>query len=239
MGASQMFTLLVMLLAIGAFVLMTVSVIRTRKRNRNLPCCSYVGVDGVARCTLTGDCGDPIGEEMLLFSQADTLITDEVNRYHDGAYTATTYTYDWRNAEGESLISDSGAYNTDSSRFTLQHPYLFLQSAEEQWSDHRFERMKEEFVKDDCVQFVIDAKRRIRVGMGYVEFLWPDGEYKVPVEDFEDMSISQGVFRFKHRDAAWMGRKGKFNFQYGKLPNAKLFITALDQLAGISWSNEN
>lgn len=237
-SVSVILTIFGLLVLIGGFVALVVPKIRAGMHKRKLPSCSYVGVNGVVRYTLQGCPDDGATDEMLLFDQAEDLVTTEVRNYYNGVYTGTNYKYDWRDAEGESLMTTDGVYKENSKKFTSLHPYIFLLSAEEQWCEHRFERLKAEFETNGNVQFIVDAKRAIRIGPGYIEFLWPDGNHRVPVEDFGDISINEGVFRFKHRDATWLGRKGKFNFKYGKLPNAKLFLAALDQLAGISWSND-
>jgi len=226
--------LLGMVVVIGVLVNLVVSAVRARMQKKSLPSCSYVGVNGIVRYTLNGCAEDGATDEMLMFGDAEDLVTTETRNFYNGVYTGTTYKYDWRDSEGKSLMTSAGLYRENSKKFTSLHPYVFLLSAEVQWCEHRFDRLEAEFKANGDVQFIVDAKRAIRIGPGYIEFLWPDGDHRVPVEEFADISINEGIFRFKHRDATWLGRKGKFNFEYGKLPNAKLFLAALDQLAGIS-----
>ncbi|MBT3200756.1 MAG: hypothetical protein HN350_12660 [Phycisphaerales bacterium] len=225
-----------LLVVVGGIAFFLVTRIQSDMRARALPWCSYVGADGLAHYCLNGCIDDGVTSEILLFKEADTLSARRTRNYHNGIYTGSTYDFRWCDTQGEVVLAEEGRYNEKSKKFTSLHRYIYLQSAEIQWSEHRFERMKAEFERDGYVEFVIDAKHAIRIGPGYVEFAWPKDTHRVPVEEFKDMSIHEGMFSFKHRDSSWLGSKGKFNFEYGRLPNATLFLEALDQLAGISFS---
>ncbi len=238
LGASQIMMLVVMLALAGGIVGFIVARLHTGMRQRGLPACSYVGTDGIVWYRLNGCAEDGAEAEMLLFAEADTLTAGRTRHYYNGVYTGSTYNYNWRDANGETVMLDAGKFKEKNNPKTALHRYVFLQAAEMMWSEHRFDRMKAECDRDGFVQFVIDAKHAIRIGPGYVEFAWPGADHRVPVEEFADMSIQEGVFHFKHRDSSWLGSKGKFNFQYSQLPNATLFLEALDQLAGISFSGD-
>ncbi|MEO1256039.1 MAG: hypothetical protein AAFY41_14310, partial [Bacteroidota bacterium] len=75
----------------------------------------------------------------------------------------------------------------------------------------------------------------IRIGKGFLEFLSKaDSPRKVLVSDMLEVRLDAGEFSFKHQDSkAWSG-KGKYRFLYGDMPNAKLFLVCLSQVAGIT-----
>jgi len=223
---------------VGGLVAVFVRTIMDKAHKNKLPSCSYVGANGIVRYTLKGCPEDGATPEVLLFDKAEDLLTRETRMHVNGVYQGTNYQYDWRNSAGDSLLAVKGLYKENSEKFKSYDRYFFLLSAEQQWCEHRFDRLEAEFKQTGHVDFPVDAKRAIRIGPGYIEFLWPDGDHRVAVEDFGDISLAEGVFRFKHHDATWLGRSGKFNFQYGALPNAKLFLVALEQLAGIYWPGD-
>ncbi len=237
-GALRSGDLLFSLMLVAGFVATGIPIYVSRRaseRKMKVLACSFVGENGAAVYTLKGGIGDEIAEDVLMFADAaDLLVSRE-----GSSPSIINYKYNWRDAEGESLLLYEGRRYSMSKTFSLRNPFYFLRAAEEQWCDYRYEMMKAEFEKEGYVEFAIGSQRTIRVGMEYIELLWPDGDYRVPIEDFTDISLSGEMFRFKHRDGAWMGREGKFNFQYADLSNAKLFITALDHLAGISWPDED
>jgi len=234
--ASEVLVILCIAFLVGGMAAWFVSKLMARARRKRMPSCSYVGENGLAVYRLKGCAEDGAELEVLLFGDAEDLLTKETRHFVNGVYQGTQYQYDWRDSAGEGLMTIKGSYNEKSKKFKLCDQYFVAMSAERQWCDHRFDRMEAEFKRAGHVDFTVDAKRAVRIGPGYVEFLWPDGDHRVDVEDFGDVSLAEGLFRFKHRDAAWLGRKGKFNFQYGALPNAKLFLVALEQLAGIYFS---
>ena len=198
------------------------------KRKSKVITCSFVGENGAAIYTLNGGVADGAVVDTLVFSQAADLLVDRT----------AGHKYNWRNAEGESLMVSKRTC-LDPLQYTAEHPFYFFQAAEEQWCDYLYEKAKAEFEADGSVRFAIGSRRAIRIGLGYVEFVWPGGTHRAPAEELANMSLSHSVFSFSHSDSAWMGKDGEYNFKYAEMSNAKLFVTLLDHLAGISISDAN
>ena len=209
------------------------------RRRSEVFSCSCLGEDGAALCTLKGGIGDDVIEDVLVFSEASDLLLDRKHVINTLACFGVGYKYNWRNAEGESLLLSKGVYPSFDHPRALQHPFHFLEVVQQHWCNYRYERMKAEFQAEGSVGFAVGSKREIRVGLDYVEFLWPDGTRRASAEELGDMSLSHDEFRFMHSDAVWMGKDGKYSFKYSELSNAKLFITLLDHLVGVSLSDEN
>lgn len=76
----------------------------------------------------------------------------------------------------------------------------------------------------------------VRVGKGFLEFVTPQGEaQRAMVADIREAKLHSGQFQFKHQDARWWSGQGKYRFTYGSMPNARLFLLCLRQLAGVTW----
>jgi hypothetical protein len=52
----------------------------------------------------------------------------------------------------------------------------------------------------------------------------------------QDITLGSGTFQFKHQDSRWWSGKGKFSFEYGNIPNARIFMICLKELADIYWT---
>ncbi len=230
----------IMTVVCTAMEVLYVSIKRGTKRKMMVFSCSFVGQDGAAIYTLEGGIGDGVTADVLLFAQTADVLMSDTDISNSGPFPCPgiAYKYNWRNAEGETLLHCEGAYNGADKKFTPQHPIYFFWATEEQWCDYQFEKMKEEFEAKGYVEFAIGPKRAVRVSTDYIEFNWPDGDYRTPVEDLREISLSRGEFRFAHGDAKWMGNKGKFIFKYAEISNAKLFLTITNQLGGVSWPDE-
>ena len=54
--------------------------------------------------------------------------------------------------------------------------------------------------------------------------------------DIKTLNIANGTFSIQTHEARWFSSKGKFSFEYGGMGNAKLFLYALERLAGYTFS---
>ena len=50
-----------------------------------------------------------------------------------------------------------------------------------------------------------------------------------------DVALASGEFQFKHRDAKWWFGQDLDRVAYCDMPNAKLFLLCLEQVAGVVW----
>lgn len=71
------------------------------------------------------------------------------------------------------------------------------------------------------------------MGPGYLDLGFEGQEIRLETMDVKSISIERGHFRIIHKDASWFGRRGKFSFEYRKMANAKLFLLAVERLAGL------
>ena len=55
---------------------------------------------------------------------------------------------------------------------------------------------------------------------------------RVTRADIKTLTVHDGTFEIETHDARWFSRKGRFQFEYGSMGNARLFLHALEHLAG-------
>lgn len=198
--------------------------------------CSYVGHDGVVRYRISGSRDSQPREELFLFNQARYLHTAETHNYYNGVYTGTTYDFRWTDEGKQRMFRLNGSYRSKHGTPKPKDPYHFAKMAEIAWSMFLLEAAQAELESKGFVEFIVNRKDIIRVGPGFMEFLFKGKTERVPVSEMKDISINAGWFSFKTNEARMFSSKGKFSFQYGQMGNARLFLLCLDTLAGIRFS---
>ena len=103
-------------------------------------------------------------------------------------------------------------------------------AAEAAWSEHLIQRTQPQLNERGYLEFRVDTKRSIRVGVGFIEFHFSGEPERIASQDIASVSLDGGKFSIKHKDARWYSRAGKFNFEYAKMANAKVFMRTVDTM---------
>jgi hypothetical protein len=197
--------------------------------------CTYVGEQGTADFFLKGRREAKPAAQVLLFANAQELRTKQTRHYVNGIYTGTNYDYAWSDAAGKRLWRKQGTYRQNKKGLKAGEPFRFLQAAEIAWSVHYLERADQVLKKEGSIPFPIDKRRLVRVGPGFLEFYFGGEPVRLTRDDIASVSLGNGVFQFKHKDAKWYSLSGKYSFPYGEMANARVFLLALDKLMGYAW----
>jgi hypothetical protein len=198
--------------------------------------CSYVGSKGIIKYELVESRSAMPKESLLLFTDAHSLYAKTIRNYTNGLYTGTTYTYTWKKNSGNEYVI-SGNYQSEKSSPKDGDPWHFANISESVWSSYLLSTLDAQIDRNGFVEFPMGGSlQAVRVGPGFMEFVTrKDGAQRVMVSDMRDISLGSGTFQFKHQDARWWSGKGKYSFEYGNIPNARVFLICLSELAGISW----
>ncbi len=198
--------------------------------------CSYVGKLGMAEYTLRGSRSNTPRERVLLFTDCHDVTTWQQRHYTNGVYTGTNYKYVWRDDAGSSLLTLNGSYNSEQQTPKAVSPFWFADAGERMWIAFALDRLAKEYDSQGYVDFRVRGKDRVRVGDGYLEFHFGGAVTKLTSEDIKSLSIANGSFSVRTHEARWFSSKGKFSFEYGGMGNAKLFLFAVERLAGYTFS---
>jgi hypothetical protein len=205
-------------------------------RNVFGPRCSYVGDDGVALFHLRRGRSAPPTAQVLVFAQAAELRASQTRQFINGVYQGTDYDYRWTDAGGRQLLRLSGRYNGKDKPPKPLDPFHFAEAADVAWSNHFLDRALAQLQKEGSVAFRVDVRRVVRVGPGFMEFHFGGEPVRVTKDEIAKVTLGGGHFAFTHKDARWFSRAGKFNFDYGKMANGKVFFLVLDRLMGYRWA---
>ena len=199
--------------------------------------CTYVGDRGVVRYTLTRSRDAAPAIELLKFEETDEVYASQTRQYVNGVYTGTSYDYRWTDKGGRQLLRLKGQHRGKNAAPKPGNAWHFANAAEIAWSEHFLDRAQQQLQAEGSIAFRVDKRRVVRVGPGFLEFHFgnADGPTRVTADEIASVSLGEGQFSFKHKDARWYSRAGKYSFAYGSMANGKVFMFALEQLMGYSW----
>lgn len=199
---------------------------------RFTPVCSYTGHLGVARCTLQGSRDGPLKWNVLPFEFASTLKRGTTEKYHNGVYTGTTYRFIWRSTDNQVLLKLNGSFSAKNGAPKAHDAFWFASAAEVAWTMFAYQRVKQQYKANGYVEFVLDSSDAIRVHEDALEFVHRGTSTWIRNDEIKEMSIHAGQVRIVHKDARWFSNKGKHQFKYENLPNAKLLLHTFGVLLG-------
>jgi hypothetical protein len=197
--------------------------------------CTYVGEDGIARSDLRGRRDAQPKSWTLLFADAAALRASQTRQFVNGVYTGTRYNYRWVDAQGLRRAQLKGTYHGKDKPPKAGDAYHFAAAAEVAWSVHLLARIDQQLQAEGSIPFRVDSNRVVRVGPGFLEFHFGGEPTRVTREEIANVTLGGGTFSFKHKDATWYSRAGKYSFQYGTMDNGKLFLLAMEKLMGYRW----
>ena len=196
--------------------------------------CTYVGKEGVARFRCKKDRENITQQEVFLFRDAAELRTSQTRHYHNGGYTGTNYDFTWTDDEGRKVFRCQGTYHGEKKPPKPTDPFHFAQAAEAAWSVHLLDRVQEQLDSAGAIVFRLGGSDWVAVGPGFLELNLKGERRRCESAEIGGVSIHDGTFKVKRTDAreGWFRSTGVFQFPYGTMANARVFLLAVDRLLG-------
>jgi len=213
----------------GAAFLISIPLIAVLTRFRQT--CSYVGSNGLVKFTLKGSRAK-IQQETFLFAEATELRTGQTRHFINGVYTGTQYHFSWTNFTGKVVRKFKGTYKSKVGIPKQNDAFWLPSAAERAWSIFLLKRMQKELETEGFVHFNLGGVNFVRVGRGFFEFGMKGEVARITNDEIKSLNLNQGQFHIHHKDARWFSSKGKFNFSYATMANARLFLLAMEKLTG-------
>lgn len=197
--------------------------------------CSYVGKDGVARIRCGGQRHKIKKEDVFLFKDAAELRTSQTRHYHNGVYTGTAYNFTWSGPDGKKVFKLTGTYRGEKKPPKPKDPFHFAQAAEIAWSIALLDRAQPELEREGSIKFRLTGADWVALGPGFIDLNLKGKTERCTAEEIDGISIDSGVFKVKRKGAkeGWFRSEGVFQFAYGTMANARVFLMALDKLLGL------
>jgi hypothetical protein len=184
--------------------------------------CSLVGERGAIRYTSIGRLGGKLTVEKILFENASALFVSG-KRYKVG----TVYQYKWVDAWGHIVCQLKGKF-TSSIGMSPDDPSHFVTAAETAWSRFVLARADKELAAQGHLRFTLDRERYFLISPGVMEIHF-GSQVRCEVRDIKSIKVNNGMFAIIHNDATWYSLKGRFLFSYASMPNARVFLFAVER----------
>src|SRR5439155_2476814 len=113
--------------------------------------------------------------------------------------------------------------------------YHFASGAELAWSNYLLRFVKDQLDRKGYLHFSLGGDDYVRVGPDLLKLRVGGQVTECGTADIGALSLQQGMFTVKRRDAkeGWFTSKGVFKFNYNALANAQLFLFVLEKLTGL------
>ena len=202
----------------------------------NLPAsCSYVGDSGIANYILKKKLNPNKGIGLFLFHQAEELKFEKIQNFPNGVYTMTSYSFEWKKANGETVFNINGEHRSLEDTPPPLDPYYFALAAEKAWSLFKFELIHEELKQNGKVIFNVGYNDAIVIGQGYVELIKKGKPSRLDGNEIKQISLSQGIIQIipkKVKSSGFLGfgSDGIWRIPYNTIANARIFILIFDML---------
>ena len=197
--------------------------------------CTYVGREGLARFTCTGNRDNVPGVEVFRFVDARELRTAQTRQHYHGVYAGTNYTYTWSDVNGRTRYLITGRHKSEEGTPPSTDPFQFARAAESAWTIFLLDETERALELSGTVQFNLTGGQCVRLGRGYlIVSTGGDGE-QWDADEIGMVNVDQGVVRIKRRDAqeGWFSSAGVFRFSFDSLANAQLFFHLCAKLVGV------
>lgn len=165
------------------------------------------GADQFQQEGIPNHTGEPRAKPADFFAPPPPEIGQVLTAESSLAPVGTNYDYRWSDAAGRLLYRLNGTYRAGRKKLPKQgSAYNFALAAEMAWSNHFLSRAQAHLESEGSIPFRIDAHKVVRVGPGFLEFHFGEQPQRVTKEEIASVSLGNGQFSFKHKDARWFSR---------------------------------
>jgi hypothetical protein len=216
--------------------------------NQSKNTCTYIGTDGIVQYKRTMLTTNRPTEKMMIFTSELALYSYLTDRYVNGRYSATHYSYGWKNRTGfgGSQFGLVDYYKSENRPPDDKNIWHFFNAAEAAWTNYLLKNIDSQLTTDGCLEFPVtngpNSLRVVRVNKKFLEFVTQtSGTKRVSKEEIQSLSTTNGIFKLNHIDSNWWSERGRssfsvdntpgqFSFEYRYIPNVKLFLYYLQLL---------
>jgi hypothetical protein len=197
--------------------------------------CTYVGELGVARGTIKKSRQNAVETETLMFANAANLYTSSTHMYSHGIYTGSNFDYTWADGKGVAIFKIASDFSKNRYHKRPKNAFNFALGAEKAWTRVRLEAIVAEAREFGAVKFTVGKYDYVTVGEGYFELRFNAVTHRLATEEIGSMTLNEGVFTIKSKDAKWYSGEGKFSFGYGSMANVQAFLIWMEKVYGVKF----
>jgi hypothetical protein len=193
--------------------------------------CTFIGEKGLARVvkTVKGD-----KAERFLFSLQSSVGVSVTERYSNGIYNGTSFTYTFYDGETKTTFEVRGSYHDRyGMKISPDSEWHFGQQGEISLLNYLLPLAQKRLAQGEDQSFMLKDRRQITLQADALTIVAGNKKYTIPYLDLQTVSIKSGTIEILEQGGRngflGIGQKGIFSFSYSEMPNAKLFFVLLQQ----------
>jgi hypothetical protein len=175
--------------------------------------------------------------KLFLFKDADALWTDITHHYKLGVYGRTTWSFEWKDAQGKTVYRLRGTYYEEQGPKSSDEYHLGCAAAGA-WTHYVQTRFSERLTGGERVRFVLKrpgdwvelARGSMTFCLGAPPVTWTADEIDAVAEGKEDAV----VFKHRRRKEGVFSSEGVYSLKAHDLANSQVFFRLLPEAIGVS-----
>jgi len=209
--------------------------------------CNYIGTNGFAEYSFLNSPDNIIGSTEVSFDNVTDLLKGSVVKKRNFNYEGTDYFFLWLNNGVEINTLESTHQNKDNEPGKYTFEYHFMTLAVNQWTQKLVEQIPAKLAKDGFLEFDLIAKKdgvwinikHIRLGIGFIEFIFSDKTVRYNHDEIKKMYFKDGSLFMEHKNYekkffGFVEKGNKNSIPLTNLSNQPYFFHAFEKMMGYS-----
>jgi hypothetical protein len=209
--------------------------------------CNYIGENGFAEYSFLNTPENITSATEISFDDVTHIIKGSVVKKRNFNYEGTDYFFLWLHKGKQIHIHEGTHQNKNNEARKYPFPYHFMTLAEDQWTKLLVQNMYDDLRQNGFIVFDIIVKPKdsenyvdvpyIKLGEGFVEFLFKDNPIKYDRKDIKKIYFQNGNLFIEHNNYekkffGWVEKGNKNGIPLTNLGNQKFFFMAFPLLMG-------
>ncbi len=234
-------------LAVWFVVPIIIALISANNSTKFKGVCNYIGTNGFAEYAFLNSPDNLTTNTELSFDNVTDILKGSVVKKRNFNYEGTDYFFLWLNEGKEVHRLEDTHKNQHNLPDKYPFPYHFMSLAVSQWTKKLVEQIPEKLSKDGFLEFYLIGKKderwfkikHIRLGIGYIEFIFSDKTVKYNHDEIKRMYFKDGSLYMEHKNYekkffGFVEKGNKNSIPLTNLSNQPYFFYAFEKMMGYS-----
>ncbi|MBP7107731.1 MAG: hypothetical protein KBA90_04155 [Chitinophagaceae bacterium] len=209
--------------------------------------CNYIGSNGFAEYGFMNLPENIVSNTEISFDNVTDILKGSVVKKRNFNYEGTDYFFLWLNKGTVVYKLESTHQNKNNEPGKYPFEYHFMSLAVSQWTRKLVEQIPEKLAKNGCLEFDLVGKKdevwfnvkHIRLGIGYIEFIFSDQTVRYNHDEIKKMYFKDGSLFMEHKNYekkffGFVEKGNKNSIPLTNLSNQPYFFHAFEKMMGYS-----
>ncbi len=192
----------------------------------------FVGEHGIADIQIKNE-NEENKETVLLFKDAAYLVKGLTDRYKNGFYQGTDYSFKWYDQGNKSLLEITGTYQDKGGhpKYKNAYKYYWGVEAEKVWTNYIFDKAISQIKSMGYYEFGSKYGDTYRLGHGFIEKIKSNGKsVRIEEKDIKKSYVEKGHLYIKTTTGFSWFNENQIDIIFNDIHNSKIFINLYFQM---------